>query len=247
MRSILVLDGVSLPHATGRPVVSLTPADKAIAHIPGWQMLVDPDYIVSGKARNLALPNNITGHYGSNFTTGTFANGERAFDLSEDRRILPNIAFPTEAWTFFAVAKPSTSDIGQRYVSAVNESSSPSVIEPSLGLTAGAGGVRTWSRGISDARASVSMSLADQEVYIMWTGSTRDGLRIYINGVELDHNASATEPFNKNSGPGEWRCLYGVRGLVGMMGLLSIDLGWTENTGYRRALDRFLMSKYGIA
>ena len=247
MRSILVLDGVSLPNASGRPVISLTPADKAIAHIPGWQMFVDPDYIVGGKVRNLALPNEIMEHGGVGFTTSTFANGEKAFDLSDDRRIQPNIAFPTEAWTFFAVAKPSASDIGQRYVSAVNESSSPPAIEPSLGLTAGGGGVRTWSRGISDARASVTMSLAGEEVYIMWTGSTRDGCRIYINGVELDHNAGATEPFNKNSGPGEWRCLYGVRGLVGMMGLLSIDLGWAENVGYRRALDRFLMSKYGIA
>lgn len=248
MRKVLILDGVSLPGATGKPVVTLTPADRAMAHIPGWVCYFDPDYIVDGNARNMALPDNITQNNGTPNTATTFPGGAAAFDVPDARHIRPNVAFPREAWSVFAVIRPSFSVVPQHLVGTTTPPEGEAV-SPEMGFTANATTARIWSNGISTTRASYSppTTFEDRTTLIMFTGSTRDGLRIYENGVEVASEPGDTAAIDAGYEPGEWRFLNGVRGLVGNFGLLSIDLGWAEHAGYRRSIERFLMDKYGIS
>lgn len=249
MRKVLKLDGVSLPGATTKPVVELTEMDRAMAHIPGWEAFFDPEFIVDGNARNMALPDNITQNNGTANTATTMpGSGAPAFDLDGARQIRPSIPFPTSAWTVFVVMRLTQSGLAQHIVGAASPPDSPD-ISPEMGVDGAANNARIWERGIQGQRLSWTPSegYAGRTALVMFTGSTRDGLRLFEDGDLVADEPEETAPIDSGFLPGEWRFFNGCRGLIGNLGLLSVDLGWPEHAGYRRSIERFLMDKYEIS
>jgi len=78
MKRIIQLSGVSLPSNVNMPKVTRTPEGEAMGHVPGWAMLLDPDYINGGAPRNRARANEVFEVGTGSLVVGAFANGAAA-------------------------------------------------------------------------------------------------------------------------------------------------------------------------
>src|SRR5690606_25685474 len=96
--------------------IVLTPEDRAMAHIPGWRLFYDPEYITNGEPRNMALPDNVSELFGPALSTAAFPNGAPGFNLDDSRRVQPNISFPQTAWTVFGVFRLQQYEVAQQVV-----------------------------------------------------------------------------------------------------------------------------------
>lgn len=250
MRRIIALDGVSIPDASDRQAYTLTPADRAMAHIPGWCLYVDPDHIVSGNARNVAMPRTMTGNNGTPNARTTMPDSDApAFDVTGARHIRPNLDFPLEAWSVFAVAHLTGASSRQWLVGAIADPAAGG-LRPSLGFSLGSGHAAVWSEEnvarVTCASRPPHANFTGRTILFMFTFSIREGLRIFVDGIQAASNPTDTAVFTSGYGAGEWRFLHGCRGLFGNIGLLSIDLGWEEHADFRREIEDFHRKKYTI-
>jgi hypothetical protein len=246
MRNVVELDGVEIPGATG-PVVGLTALDRAIGHLPGWVVFYDPEVIVTGNARNMARPNSITTNNGTANETGAFPVSDQvAFDLPGARQVRPNIAHPNNEWTAFAVVRLSSSSIAQHLGGTATPPGSGR--SPDYGFIPNGNTAVIWDRGVNVrlCEYTPATSFAGRTALVMFTFSTRDGMRIFENGNQVAHSPGANSVFTAGFNAGEWRHWNGMRGLIGNFGLLSVDLGWSENLGFRRRLSDYMLAKYAI-
>lgn len=248
------LHGVNVGAASALPAVPISPEGQAMGSVPGWRIFLDPAHTVNGAPRNRALPNNVTSLSSESLAAGVFDNGSPAFQFNETMSIQPNVSINNETWTAFCVVKLAEGPGGTAadFVDSID-----SWEEPALSVRYGFNVTKesmTYYTGYSVSaegnRARYTLpegSFVDRTVLAMWTFSTRDGIRLFIDGKLEDHAEDDKRPFDVGYLAGEWRMFNGFRGLVGMSGMLDIDLGWAEHTGHRRAIEKFLMNKYEIS
>lgn len=244
------LTGVSLSGAAPGPVVPVTPEGQAMAGTPGWAMFMDPAHVAGTNVRNRARRDSFL--TGANLPLAA-VGGNPVFapaDGDTMRHRSMDVGMNPDTWTVFAVCKPAAGTSTQRIVGMQAADTPPlGQVTPRIGFSVSgdiaqiqgsgaAGGMRLSYASDYTTRAGLTL--------LMFTFSTRDGLRIFDNGAQVAAAPSDTAPLTDSFGPGEIDCFRFCRGSYGMTGVLDIDLGWMEHAGYRRRIDTFLMAKYGI-
>jgi hypothetical protein len=249
----LVLNG--LKTSTDRPTFTLRPEDEAMGHIPGWELLVDPDFANDNGALNRVTAKTLAIDSSPNFGTplGTFSGGETAFTPADGDYVSynPALAFPQTAWSVVFAARPEVRVSSFNNVITPKSSHSNPEIAPRIGFNPAATSFRVLQNGLNgDATARLSYTpgtdFSTRDTLLMATFSTRDGLRIFENGVEVAADDTDTDVFTAGYGSGQWNILSYGRGKFGMIGILSIDLGWAENKVFRDAITEFYLDKYDI-
>lgn len=245
-----------LANAIGQPGAKqlvITPEGEALGAIPGWNLLLDPEHMINPNTiRNRArrggqAVNNDT------IVLSTFGNDTPAFAPVSDNLIRApfNSAPNSEAWSVFSVFQFSPSAALPRIFSPVTDTDEGDVALQ-IGFSANGDNLFVYSEGRSTGavqRLSASVNLSTTGLtpnLFIFTGSTRDGLRIYRNGTVIAENPDDKRALNAAINPGEMECFRGTRGLWGMTGLLDIDLGWAEHSAYRRRIEAIMATKYGI-
>lgn len=248
----LKLDTV-VPGATPSDI-SPDELDKSIGYIPGWKALLDPDYLVGGGVLNRAsggVINPPTPWTSSNI--GILPNGKTAFRISTNtnNRLISDVSINPTAWSvFFLINETSVSPSGSR-----------DLIAPEVLTGAGIAlrvAIRTtrqisiYPTAATTPRLTVAASAvpASQTFLLMCTGSVEQGLRIFINGVQVAQDATKTEPLNDQISPGQYSFYRNNSGsgdlLASLTGLIDGDMGKAENAGLRRSIERTLMTYGGV-
>lgn len=252
MRRIISLAGVELPNAVALPTIGRTPEGRAMGGIPGWRVLIDPAFADAGAARNRARPAAMLPRQGSAYTFGTIS-GQPAFAAVAGG---PHFGVTTpmnpDSWSvFFVVQTPRGGASGGRELLRGN------TIAPAVGnvgprVTIRVNGTLAVIENISTNIRVNGPAIPDNiPTLLMATFSTRDGLRLFIDGALVAANPEDRRALDNEFGANQYGLLRatsaGLPLLAGMCGILDIDLGWPEHVGYRRAIEGFLMAKYGIA
>lgn len=253
MLAYLEIEGAT----AGKDAQTFKPTSEglAMAHVPGWVMLLDPDYIDSKGVLNRCVKGNVAAYM--NATTANlaaFTNGQTAFNPidSKQLRINPDIDFPTDAWSLVFVAKPDVKAIADMNMIVTSNEYSTETVKVGVGFHPSSGSLRVMKSGalstlgVRMIYSPESGLLSDFESVYIVTGSTKNGLSIYKNGVLVASNQD-TSAVTEGWQAGEWHVLRGARGLFGMIGLLSIDLNDQINEGFRNQINGFLMEKYEIS
>lgn len=241
------------------PAADLLPEDIAMGHIPDWLCLFDPEYASDGGAYDRARPPvlaEVDSSPNHGIPRSVFPNGQPAFNPTSSAFTSWNadVAFPRDAWTVFAVVRTASGSTGsaQFFVGPKQASPESSPI-PAVGLSQDNAHFRVWAHGSAVPAGAArigytpSVGFLNRTALLMATFSIRDGLRLFENGVQVAANAADKAPIAATYAPGEWNFLRFTRGLYGMTGVLSRDLGQAENAPYRKAIETFLLTKYGIA
>jgi hypothetical protein len=249
MIRIQKLAGVQVNNAD-LPTITRTAEGIALGGIPSWKALLDPAYPVGDGVRNRALPNNVFYALAGAIPLGTFPNTAPAFDMGTISTKPSSFAFnPTEFTVCFVVKMTNISAIAGRYIlvprTLVGDGLSPCI------------GIRTndticfFGTNSSNIRLSGPALIDDEETLIMFTFNTDSGLKCFKNGVLFSSAPSETDPLDDQYSETEFSILPGNSGTgilkVGQLCVFDIDLGKTENAGYRRTVEDFMMTKYGIA
>ena len=244
--------------STGQ-TLELMPEDTAMGHIPGWRALLDPDYRQGNNVFNRARHPELAAYTASSsgINLNTFPNGETAFNPIDGKfcSFDPNVAINNDAWSIFAVASITDHPSGgtsNNIVSVKSTLSDPEDVSPRFGFREGGGSLAVWQNGrSSDTSAQVRritysapVNYVGRVAFVMATFSTRDGLKLFSDGELVASAPDDKRPFTTGFAAGQWEFMSFTRGLWGMVGLLDVDLGWPEHAGYRRSVDRFLVSKY---
>lgn len=251
------LQGVKLP-AAGGPSIVVTPEGKAMGHIPGWKALIDPSYPVDTGTRNRALPSNIL--KGLDALTYGALGGNTAFTLPSRLRSNGPIARfdmnPTE-WTWFCVLKNEmVSPAGPSYLLSPISSIVGGILPCIVLRTSGQLSVASELPQVSTVyrvSADTAVPSGSPASLMMVTFSTTEGIKMFKNGSLVAENKSDKNALTDGYQSGNLQIMTAgsTSGagnlLLGLQGILDIDLGAAENSGYRRIVERFVMSKYGIA
>lgn len=243
------------------PTVHQTPEGRAMAAIPGWKMLIDPDYATSTGVRNRAAPSSVAPLPGGDLFLGEFENGAPAFAIPDDESgqigaPIPGCDINPEGFSFFWVVSDFAGQAGRHYVLRTLEQEE-GVIAPSIAMVrfAEEDWVTVYEDSVNATGRPVRLNLTltgserltlSTPRLIMVTFSTAHGLSIYVDGEMKASDPSDTRPLNFGFNGDELAAFISLRAKMGMAGLLNIDLNAPENTGHRRAIEKFLMDKYGI-
>src|SRR5690625_2098800 len=261
MIKIQTIKGLALDETGGsRHVIQRTPEGRAMGHVPGWQVLLDPDYASASSlnARNRAKPHAV----GSIQTFGTlepdpigsFASGATAFVASEERRIAVN-TFPEidpQRWSLFSVIQPGPLFDGAGAASYIASYRGDQDGRLSLSVgwpRASRDSIRVYDRaGNFTARLVYQVDLTEltNPKLIIVTISIEHGLKMFDGGDLVAANADDTRPLDVVDPSTRTSWFSNGHSSAGMSGILNIDLGAPENTAYRRSIEKFLMSKYAI-
>lgn len=260
MRNHQIIKGVRVKNATGLSSIDIKPEDTAIGNVPGWNTLLDPDYVFPDGQRVLNRVNQ--GQYATSLSgsgsgidginTGTMASGETGFESGSGTSDLLGINMPTAwnptAWTFFAVCEFENSQNVQ-YLVRSDEEVDAGEFQPVISIDEGGEAIRVWDSYRRGFRLSADNPGIVQYVpfLVMVTFSVDLGLKIWKDGEIIASDATATEPLTTDYQAGEWAVLRNCRKRFGYVGLLDVDLSVEKMLGDRRALERFLMQKYGIS
>ncbi|WEH89777.1 hypothetical protein [uncultured Acinetobacter sp.] len=259
MQAIQIVKGATAP--ADAQVYTFTQEGQAIGNITGWEMLLDPNYVnIAAKTvlnrckyKSTAVCDGTTV-----VNIGQFANTQKAFETTDTNqtRLNPNIPFPADNWSVVFVAKPTVKTDSNMNTIVTANTGSPTDVDkyrPKIGFTPSTNNLAIML-GSALAQNETRLTYAsptplsnETAVYIV-TGSSKNGLAIYKNGVKVASSTTdnAKKLLNDQIGAGEWHVLRGARGLFGYVGLLSIDLNDNANKGFRDQINQFLMSKYGV-
>lgn len=263
MQAIQIVKGATAPYDA--QVYTFTPEGQAMGSIPGWEALIDPSYVnttlKTALNRCKYKSNAVSDSSGAAVVVniGQFSNGQKAFDMSDTNqtRLNPNIPFPTDNWSVVFVAKPIVKTGTNLNVVLTGNTyfSDAALVSPKIGFSLNTNSLYIAQGGAIQQEGNYRLAytsptpLSDETAVYIVTGSSKNGLAIYKNGVKVASSTSqgSKAPLNNQIGAGEWHMLRGARGLFGYVGLLSIDLNDAVNKGFRDQINQFLMSKYGIA
>ena len=255
MKRIITLSGVELPTYAGLPTVVRTEEGRAMGGVPGWKFMMDPAYMVDGAPRNRAKPNSVSVALDQDIPIGEGLNSQPVFaiDIGTDgaTRLDPNVGFNNNAWSVFLVVDDKDTSA---LANLVRSNSAPASGELNIRISTTAASAFAVFEGDSTSRLVYYPGAEGgfRGVPTLWmvTFSTRDGLRIFRDGVLRASAPDDTRTFDSDFGAGQWEFFNSGSDFnadVGISGLLDIDLGWAEHAGYRRAIENFLMTKYGIS
>ena len=229
--------------------------DDAIGHIPGWSALLDPDYRIGGGVLNRASGGLLTPPtpWGASHD-GALPNGKPAFKISGTtaNRLIADADINSDAWTvFFLLNVTTVSPSGSRDLIAPENLAGAGIgLRISLRTT---GQLSIYPTAATTPRLTVAASAIPLATtfLLMCTGSTRDGLRVFVKGVLVAHDDTKDEALNDQIEAGQYFFYRNNSGtgalLASLTGLLGVDLGQVENAGYRRAIERVLMAHVGAA
>lgn len=257
MRNHQIIKGVHVKNSTGLPSINIKPEDTAIGNVPGWNTLLDPDYVFPDKQRVLNRVNQ--GQYATSrsgggidgINTGTMASGETGFESGSESSDLLGIDMPTAwnptAWTFFAVCEFENSQ-GVQFLVRDSVGVDAGEFAPNISFNAVGDSIRVWNNRDEGFRLSATNPGIVQFVpfLVMVTFSVDLGLKIWKDGEIIASDPTATEPLTAGYQAGEWSVLRNCRKRFGYVGLLDVDLSAEKMSGDRRALERFVMNKYDI-
>ena len=249
-----VIPGLKLTNATGLKKFEFSEEGRRIGAIPGWRLFIDPKsrYRKEGQLRNRYIAGKYLAKSEKPQVSGQFQNGAPALVYDSNNRVDSDAQINKEAWTAFAVVRLSSADnIGaSKDILRANRGATQGNFTPRLSFANSGNSIGIYQNTASTtsiinyARAG---GYLDQTVLVMFTFSTRDGLRIFADGVEGARAPDFVTPFDAQDTPGTWGFFGGgIRGLVGHAGLLDVDLGWEEYTNERIALEKFMLETYGI-
>lgn len=259
MINYMKVNGVTLKDSA-LPQVTITPEGRAMGAAPGWAVMIDPAYITLpvGYSGDTAL-NRVSGRMISATQDGTFPeivqeNGNPMI-LAEGSNYLQTLGdadIDPEEWTVFSVIRGLEVARARNFIVLSEPGDSGSGISLSISYSANSGEliVYEYDDNVSGMpqRLSVDAGFLDGSIkLVMVTFSVRDGLRAYINGELVGYEPNDRRPLTHGYQAGEYRMHRHFRGYYGMTGILNADLGKAENTGHRRAIEKFLMAKYGIS
>lgn len=233
-----------------------TEEGKAMAHVPGWLMLLDPDYVLQNGVQNRCIKDGVAEYAaGTHVNIGKFKSGQNAFNPtnSNQLRLNPNIDFPRDAWSLVFVAKPDVKTPPDLNTIITSNTYKTGVIKVGVAFPSSASTLRIMENGgITDGKTRLTYTpvesnrLSEGEAVYIVTGSSKNGLSIYKNGVLVASNQNK-DLISEEWRAGDWHVLRGARGLFGMIGLLSIDLNDPANHSFRNQINGFLMNKYEIS
>lgn len=244
--------GVQIPSAA-LGAIHFTPEGVAMGAVPGWKMFLDPSYMVSGAPRNRAVKQSVTTAPEGPITINTFrSTQEAAFRMYNNtigtRSIRGLPAVNPNRWSFFIpFSLPSSTGLSLTEIFRSNVLSEAGELCLRIAMTANGDVVIYEGTTVDRLRWTPAVSLVDSPALLMFTFSTDGGLNIFANGVRVA-SAADFRPLTEGFGAGEWR-MFGnsnTRCDAGMIGMLDLDLSTPENAGYRRAIEQFLMTKYGL-
>ena len=240
-------------NGTGKKFIP-TPEGVAMASIPNWVALADPNYIsASGVKNRTQRDSNFTIVQGG-INLGAFPNGEKSFNPTDAviSRLLSPVDFPKDEWSVFFVVKPVEKIIeplNQAIITANNDMTADiKKYAPSIRLLRDGTGIGIYRTGaLADQNRRLAYKSTDMlgvSSLFIATFSKDLGLSIYRNGAKVAENTSDKNPINDQFGLGSWSLLRGCRGDVGMIGVLGLDLNKAANTGYRKQIEEYLQSRY---
>lgn len=258
------ISGVSISEGAELPSITSTPEGRAMGAVPGWQAMIDPAY---SNPLELSALNRATGDQCpvtviSSMTIGQMS-GNPSFDLrsSDDSKrafINPNgVNLDPNRWTVFSVVNygakpPEAVSGGQWIIRAANTDVPPDSLYLSVAVPNGTGNafyVQEGSTGSPErivGNLSPSLLERNTPTLLMATFSVERGLTIYDNGKQIARNESDTRPLTYALEGSELRFFQEGYSEYGMSGVINQDLSAPENTGHRRAIEKFLMTKYDI-
>lgn len=250
------VNGVSLSDDTGLTKIPVSDEGRAMGSVPGWQVLFDPSYAVDGRIRNRAQPGDnelpIVGPMPI-----SERDGQDIFDQESDPLIARHSkgAVNPNAWSVFWCGRADVvSGAVPRIVAPVeNDYEEEEDFVLNVGTASDGYTVNIYQQSgfVTNTirlgyQPNTSLGNRTEFSLLMATFSTDGGLKIYDGGELVASDPSDTTPLNAALEPGAFRWWRFMRGQWGMSGLLNIDLGAPENTGHRRAIEKFLMAKYDI-
>lgn len=263
MLNRIVLNGLDLSEAESLPLAPASEVGKALAHIPGWSMLLDPDYlsIQQQSALNRARRNSFANLLNGELAEGNFPSGASSIDNTDSPLNLSGpVSWNPDEWTYFVVFERVSGgpSIGIRaFAEPVEDDQALGEITPHMGVnTSGIGStISVFERRApgSDREDMIvrieytsNESFIDRAAMVMVTFSTDRGLRMYENGILKATEASDTRALTKGFKSGEWQMFRNARAHWGHAGLLSRDLSRPEAEADRIRIERFMLDKYQI-
>lgn len=258
-------DNITLNNANGLPILPPpTREDKAFGSVPGWEALVNPrldvgDVAVSRGWGGEYMQNDYGASVGINY--GAFPNGVQCFDVDYDQRVrfIPaEMQINPDAWSVVVVVLPRPSTSGSAIPRVVRPNASASddtSVALNVGWRAGPAAqveiseqARATGGNITRLEYSPPTPLVERSTptLLIYTGSTRAGLKIYDGGELVATNPDDKRPIEHFLGDGETTFYHNCEGQLGPVGVLSIDLGLPENEGYRNIIAKTLRDIYGI-
>lgn len=268
MKVIQVVKGLKLNDPSFEKL-ERTPEGIAIGGLPGWEMLLDPDYAETGWIRNRAKPNakfnlieaenintteiNLIQVNGANLlhshpVSKGGAGQYRA--VSSDAKV----SIDSKKWTVFCVIKPSAVSDALGYPTSIIRPETNGIPNSLyIGLNPTNGQLRIYNQSVADtSTASMAPYVAaqfptnvavDALKVLVITFSEEKGFNAYENGVHLGNVAAPAVTLDASGVFSVYRSSNAAWGLVGA---LNEDLSLPVNKVYMQKLTSFLMEKYGI-
>lgn len=264
MRNYLKMHGMAFPNSNGLPQIEEREEDVMIANAPTWALFLTPRYEDSVSVAENWVYNPVMEVDSSPSTgevaLGEFPNGSRSLYQTDDAifNFFQTASIRPDEWTFFAVINPMPRTSPSVVPQYIIRHSDFSPENEHTGLVVGMTGstltnllvYKSFSAATNNpVRLSHAFNFADRGApsLVMVTFSVERGLAIFDGGEQVAAAPEDKMPLDINTdGDNNLLCLQNCRGDYGPMGILNTDLSHPENTGHRRAIERFLMSKYGI-
>lgn len=229
---------------------------RALGGIPGWRMLIDPDYADFDRIENrVDLKRSLTPAAvwdEKNFSE--FANGMPAFAVTSVFKRLPGtVDFNPKTWSIVLVASWEPSGAaGATDLLLPDNASESSGFGPRLTINV-LGELAVYNSDASVKRICLRDAFVDARAhFFIITFSTREGLKIFRDAELVAQNPNDKNKLNEKFLAGQYRFLNAKSGAnsilkVGLYGVLDIDLGRSQHVGYRKRLESFVANKYGIS
>lgn len=245
MKRIITLAGVTIPGATNMPSIQRSESGLAFGGIEDWSILHDPASVSEGRINNLARRGQRAANVGAAPDLGTIAGQPALAFGGSARPYFGVVDINPTAWTVWAVVGQTQALAGQ--IVAPNNAAAVGQHFLRITFNAGLTEVRVTTEG-GAVRLAYAKAFLNTVSFLMFTFSVRDGLRIFDGGQLVAAAPNNVAPLTGQFGAGQWRWWEAYRnGQAGVHGLLSVDLGQPERAAQRRAIERFIMPKYGIA
>lgn len=244
----------TIENANGLPLTERDADDEAMAAIPGgWAVYLDPAFRSGNRFRNRARTDGaIMAHEGNTDPAMTNLGGHPAINLTgAPLRVRANGALRPNAWTIWSVLNLEARTGDPQVLAMTRTLLDAPQMALRVGFSSGGGAVVVWSRGDFGAGAPVrhqrelGNGLSGRTALVMFTGGA-SGIHAYVNGQEVISAPNDTTPLSSGFASGDWDFFRGCRGVAGKTGALPVDLGARQNAHFRRAIERRMMSFYGI-